>query len=111
NTVHEIARVNRPFLCVPEWRYFNEQVRKAEELARLNAAHTLTTWPASNAAWTDAIEAACAIDLETQASLFDPEAARKIAEGLLALEDRLWSGVEDVARLPRGVALGARGAA
>ena len=39
NTVTEIARVGRPFLCVPEWRYFDEQVAKAREMAASALCH------------------------------------------------------------------------
>ncbi|MEE4210047.1 MAG: glycosyltransferase [Parvularcula sp.] len=101
NTVHEIARVGRPFLCVPEWRYFNEQVRKAERLDAVGAAHSLPHWPASSAAWQEAVAAAEALDLEVQRSLFDPQAASKAASFLTDLEERLWSGEADGSRLPR----------
>ena len=43
NTVHEIARAEKPFLCVPEWRYFDEQQAKAAELAKLGAAVHLSS--------------------------------------------------------------------
>ncbi|MEO0671358.1 MAG: glycosyltransferase [Pseudomonadota bacterium] len=91
NTVHEIARVGRPFLCIPEWRYFDEQVAKARELDRLGAAHANLTWPASPMQWRDAIGHARGIDLDQQRRLFDPDAAAAIASFLERLEQRLWS--------------------
>jgi predicted glycosyltransferase len=103
NTVHEIARVGRPFLCVPEWRYFNEQVRKAEMLDRAGAALSLAHWPASSHAWTEAVQGAEALDLDVQRSVFDPEAAAHAAGFLCDLESRLWSGEADRGRLPRGL--------
>ena len=91
NTVHEIARARRPFLCVPEWRYYDEQRVKGAQLARLGAAHVLDGWPASWRQWTEALEAARATGAERLAGLFDPDAARRIAEHLVELDARLWA--------------------
>ena len=90
NTCHEIARVGRPFLCIPEWRYYDEQVAKARELARLDAAHVLMTWPASNGQWQKAIAATLNVGKKQLAPLFDPHAAKKIADHLIALDTHLW---------------------
>ena len=90
NTCHEIARVGRPFLCIPEWRYYDEQVAKGRELARLGAAHVLATWPASNGQWREAIAGTLAAGSARLAPLFDPEAAQKIADHLIALDATLW---------------------
>ena len=91
NTVHEIARVGRPYLCVPEWRYFDEQVAKARELARIGAAHTLSRWPGSNGQWRMAIANAKALEAEAIEPLFDADAAGRIARHLVALDERLWA--------------------
>ena len=96
NTVHEIARVGRPFLCVPEWRYFGEQHDKARALAGARAAHVLDVWPSSDAGWRAALDGARSIDLDAQGSLFDPEAGRKIAGYLEETADRLWAGERTV---------------
>ena len=92
NTVHEIARVNRPFLCVPEWRYFGEQHDKARALAKARAAHTLEVWPSSDAGWRAAIDGAGRIDLQAQAALFAEDAGARIADYLEDTAQRLWSG-------------------
>ncbi|MCQ8184455.1 glycosyltransferase [Parvularcula maris] len=105
NTVHEIARAGRPFVCVPEWRYFAEQVCKAERLGAAGAAYVLPHWPASNAAWQDAVRAAEALDLSAQRELYDPEAPRKAAGFLTDLEQRLWLGEADAGTLPGGLQL------
>ena len=91
NTVHEIARVGRPFLCIPEWRYYDEQRAKGRELARLGAAHVLDGWPASNGQWREAIEGALAAGTRALEPLFDPDAAKRIADHLVALDRRLWT--------------------
>jgi predicted glycosyltransferase len=105
NTVHEIARVGRPFVCVPEWRYFAEQICKAERLGAAGAAHVLAHWPASNRAWQEAIARAEALDLSAQRELCDPEAPLKAASFLCDLEARLWSGEADGSVLPGSLKL------
>ena len=94
NTVHEIARVGRPFLCIPEWRYFDEQWRKADALVRANAAAMLPAWPGDLPGWRDALERARSIDLDAQRALFDAGAARDAADWLMATCDELWAGAE-----------------
>ncbi|MGF1553287.1 MAG: glycosyltransferase [Paracoccaceae bacterium] len=96
-TVHEIARAGRPYLCIPEWRYFAEQTRKAEALARLGAAHVLPAWPGGYADWRAAIAGAGASDVDTLRSLWNPDAAAAIARHLIALDARLWDGAEAAA--------------
>ena len=97
NTVHEIARVARPYLCIPEWRYFGEQHVKAEQLSRLGAAHVLPVWPASNDQWQGAIDGARKAGTKALAPLFEADAARRIGEYLIELDARLWHGAEAAA--------------
>lgn len=91
NTCHEIARVGRPFLCIPEWRYYDEQVAKGRELAKLGAAHVLSRWPASNQQWQNAIAATLELGTDQLLPLFDPSAAKDIAEHVIALDAHLWT--------------------
>jgi len=88
--VHEITRVGRPLLCVPEWCYYDEQQRKATALARLGAAAHRSRWPASFAQWREAMEQAHAVDLELQRSLTEPQAASLAAGYLERTIDALW---------------------
>jgi predicted glycosyltransferase len=90
NTVHEIARASKPFLCIPEWRYFDEQQAKAAELARIGAAVHLNTWPASIPEWQKVLAQTDRLDANILAGLHDPKAARKAAEWLEAEATRLW---------------------
>lgn len=90
NSVHEIARVGRPFLCIPEWRYFGEQKDKAAALARTGAAVHLATWPSSPAEWEAALADTRALDVTRLARLQNDDAARNAAAYLCALADRLW---------------------
>ncbi|NVD45074.1 glycosyltransferase [Qipengyuania atrilutea] len=91
NTVHEIARAGKPFLCIPEWRYFDEQQAKARELARVGAAVYRETWPASIPEWQRALAETDALDTARLAALHDEDAARKAAEWLEGLARDLWA--------------------
>ena len=94
NTVHEIARAGRPYICAPEWRYFDEQQRKAQSLAALGAAIHLQTWPGDLAGWQRLLDQARALDVSAQRPLHDPQAARHAADWLEATTNRLWAGAE-----------------
>lgn len=48
----------RPWIAIPEWRYFDEQVEKAKALARAGVAHHQPHPPSSAHAWRAAIAAA-----------------------------------------------------
>ena len=91
NTVHEIARAGKPFLCIPEWRYFDEQQAKARELQRLGAAVYRETWPASIPEWQRALAETDALDTSILATLHDEDAARKAAYWLEEQAMRLWA--------------------
>jgi hypothetical protein len=91
NTVHEIARVGRPYVCAPEWRYFGEQTRKAERLAELGAAVALPTWPGALAPWRGILDAAKALDPAALAGLYDDDAAKVAADYLEGLAVSLWA--------------------
>lgn len=91
NTVHEIARVGRPYICAPEWRYFGEQSRKADRLAEVGAAVALHNWPGSLAPWRSLLDEAKALDPAALARLYDPDAARVAANYIEGLANRLWA--------------------
>ncbi|MCQ8279754.1 hypothetical protein NFI95_15015 [Acetobacteraceae bacterium KSS8] len=90
NTVHEIARVGRPFICAPEWRYFGEQTRKAEQLAEAGAAVALLQWPGALEPWRALLDRARALNPEHLRRLYDPDAAGVAAAYLEGLADSLW---------------------
>jgi len=90
NTVHEIARFGKPFLCIPEWRYFDEQRHKANELERVGAAVCRQTWPASIPEWNEALASTDAIDTDCLSQLHNPDAARRAAQWLETLADKYW---------------------
>ncbi|WP_299310279.1 glycosyltransferase [uncultured Croceicoccus sp.] len=91
NTVHEIARFAKPFLCIPEWRYFDEQRRKAIELDRVGGAIYRETWPASIPEWKEALAATDNLDTANLAQLHEPDAARRAAEWLEAKAKEYWT--------------------
>lgn len=90
NTVHEIARAAKPFLCIPEWRYFDEQKSKAEQLERLGAAVVRETWPASIPEWQKVLAKTDELDRSKLAALHNEGAAKNAAAWLEAEAQRLW---------------------
>ncbi|MES1929961.1 hypothetical protein SADO_11924 [Salinisphaera dokdonensis CL-ES53] len=99
NTVHEIARAGRPYICAPEWRYFDEQQRKAESLAALGAAIHLKIWPGDLDGWRELLEQARALDVAALQPLHDPHAASRAAVWLETTLERLWAGADEDPRI------------
>lgn len=91
NTVTEIARMGRPFICIPEWRYFDEQLKKAEVFEEFGAAVIADQWPGTLSRWNKLIQESYKLDLEIQKQLFDGRAAEKAAKYLMELMDQLWN--------------------
>lgn len=92
---HQIMAAGRPWLAVPEWRYFDEQLTKARRLSAAGAAALCEHWPASADDWQAKIEMARAIDPRRQRALTDPRAADAAAAWLERLAARLWHRVGD----------------
>jgi len=88
--VHAVLAAGRPFLVIPEWRYYDEQRRKAQALARAGAAVLRDTWPGSPAAWNLALAQALAIPPATQRALAPPGGAAAAAAWLETLAAELW---------------------
>lgn len=88
-TVHMIAAMGRPWIVVPEWRYFDEQLWKARMLERAGAAAMLDHWPSHASAWAAAWQRAMALDLGRQHDLVDPAAAADAALWLTDLAECL----------------------
>jgi hypothetical protein len=93
-TVHMIAAARRPWVVVPEWRYFDEQLWKARMLAEAGAAVTLDHWPAQGAAWSEAWAKAAMLDLTVQHALVDPNAAKAAADWIETQADAAWAASE-----------------
>ena len=91
NTIHEIARVGRPLVVMPEWRYFGEQTRKAQALARIGAAVSAPAWPGDLCGWSELLDRARALSPETLSSLYAPDAASRAASWIEDLTDELWA--------------------
>ncbi len=89
-TVHMIAAAGRPWIVIPEWRYFAEQRWKAEMLGAAGAAVFCDHWPASASAWAAAWQKAAVLDIENQSALFDPGAAARTADWIEALIASCW---------------------
>ncbi len=88
NTVHEILRYGVPFICIPEWRYYDEQYCKATALHHAKAAIFVNRWPASPSCWHDVLVRAATLNPDTQMRLTDVYAGRSSAKYLLELADK-----------------------
>ena len=91
-TCQQILAVGRPWLAVPEWRYFDEQHRKADALAAAGVAAVLPHLPSSSECWRKALATTYAShDAGRQRALVEDEPARKVAAWLEDIIARLWA--------------------
>ena len=91
-TCQQILAAGRPWLAVPEWRYFDEQHRKAAALAAVGAASVRPHLPSSPLQWRAAVEETLAAhDGARQTALVEPEPARKAVAWIEALIERAWA--------------------
>ena len=89
-TCQQILAAGVPWIAVPEWRYFDEQVEKARALHAAGVATHLPSMPASLPAWRAAIESARAThDSALQCAMVRPDAAAHVAQWLETLAHRL----------------------
>ena len=91
-TVHMVLATGKPWVVVPEWRYFDEQFCKAEVLDREGLAAVSRHWPSHAQAWEKLWAAARMIDVERQRAIIDPKAPRHAADWLEQLCRTLWAG-------------------
>lgn len=90
-TCAQVLTAGRPWIVVPEWRYFDEQVEKARALSRAGAALHLPQLPASAHRWIEAVEAALmGHDAAAQSRLLSPHPAQAAADWLEGLAHDLW---------------------
>ena len=92
---HQVLALGTPFLAIPEWRYFDEQGGKARALMREGVAHARETWPATPAAWREALARARLCDADLARSMVAPDAAARAAAWLEDLAARLWDRPEE----------------
>ncbi|KKN50535.1 hypothetical protein LCGC14_0631880 [marine sediment metagenome] len=89
-TCQQVLSTGLPWIVVPEWRYFDEQVAKARALEAAGAALHLPSLPSSAQAWRAAVDAARAQhDPARQRALVSADAAPQAARWLEALAARL----------------------
>ena len=88
--VHQVLAAGKPWIAVPEWRYFDEQSCKAQVLDREGLAVVSRQWPSHAATWRRLREAADRIEPRDQARFVDPGAADGAARWLDALARTLW---------------------
>ena len=95
-TCQQILAAGKPWLAVPEWRYFDEQHRKAEALSAAGVATVRPHLPASPRRWREAIDETLAGHCrERQAALIEPAPAAAAAVWLERLIERAWEKPSD----------------
>ena len=89
-TCQQILAASRPWLVVPEWRYFDEQHRKAEALSAAGVACLRPHLPSSAQAWQRALAQTLAAHRpDLQRAMID----RKPAEAATAWLEQLAAGL------------------
>ena len=91
-TVHQLAATDKPWIAIPEWRYFSEQYAKADALDRARVCAVSTVWPSQASEWRALWARAGAFDAQNRRALVSPAAAQDAAAWMDALADRLWQG-------------------
>lgn len=91
-TCQQILAAGKPWLAIPEWRYFDEQHCKAAALSTAGVASVRTHLPSSAQGWTAALnEAVAGHRPDLQRAMIDDAPADRVALWLEALADRLWA--------------------
>ena len=90
--MHMVLAAGKPWVVVPEWRYFDEQFCKAEVLDREGLAVVSRHWPSYAQAWEKLWTAARMIDVGRQRAIIDPNSAQAAATWLNDLCRDLWAG-------------------
>ncbi|MEM7687485.1 MAG: hypothetical protein AAF291_00555 [Pseudomonadota bacterium] len=89
-TVHSVLAAGKPWVVVPEWRYFSEQECKAEALDREGLAAVARQWPAHAQGWQRLWAAARQLEPSDRSGFVDPGAADKAARWLDETARELW---------------------
>ncbi|WP_419727938.1 glycosyltransferase [Lichenicola sp.] len=104
-TCQQVLAASRPWLVVPEWRYFDEQHRKAEALAAAGVACLRPHLPSSAHAWQRALDETLAGHRpDAQRALIDRRPAEIAAAWLEQLATTLW---RKTAEIPPALTIGA----
>ena len=96
-TVHLVGATDKPWVVVPEWRYFDEQLCKARTLDRAGMAAASEHWPSHTAAWRNIWQRACALDPATRRVMISEDAAHRAAGWLDEMATNIWAGSERLA--------------
>ena len=81
----------RPWLAVPQWRYFDEQHRKAEALRAAGVVTVRPHLPSAAEAWRQALdEALSGHRPDLQRALIEDQPAERVAAWLEQLAAALW---------------------
>lgn len=85
--VNAVIAMGKPFVCCPEPRPFDEQIRKAQGLRAAGAAVVIEEWPAATD-WPSILADVTDLDRRQLAALGDPSGAVRTMTALEAFADR-----------------------
>jgi predicted glycosyltransferase len=86
-----VLAARKPWVVVPEWRYFDEQIAKAAVLEHAGLAAVMQTWPSHGSAWRALWETASQLTPAERGAFVDAEAARDAAAWIDGLATSLWA--------------------
>lgn len=84
-TVHQVLATGKPWIAIPEWRYFAEQEAKAAALAQAGVCATAAAWPSDALGWQRLWDVADQVGPLIGPTLVDPNAAERAADWIDAL--------------------------
>ncbi len=91
-----VMAADRPFICIPQPRPYDEQQASADRLGELGAALVLNGWPEPSC-WPALIEAVLRLPSDARQRLHDHDGARNAAEWITNLADRSARALERAA--------------
>ncbi|MGB3613296.1 MAG: hypothetical protein WBA10_05825 [Elainellaceae cyanobacterium] len=89
NSVLEVGLQAKPLITYPEWRFFDEQVAKAEQLTKRNLATSLSKWPQTSDAWLEMLKQAAGLDTQAWSTILSADGAKQAAGYVTQQFDRV----------------------
>ncbi len=108
NTVLEVGYWQKPLIALPEWRFFDEQAAKAQQLTRHQLAVVAPSWPDTAAQWRSLINQSRQLPVERWSQIVSDSGARRAADYIAQTFEQLKPTVTNTAqpRRPQSLVAG-----